>query len=99
MNDETRNTMTSTEAENLSSLPEGLQDDELSRRYYLCGFAALPWLWIVHTLHWYGKQRRDSLAALLRDPNGTSSWLSLQGLLSCVCVCSRAWGRSRAEDC
>jgi hypothetical protein len=68
--------MTSTAPEDISSLPDGIKDDELSRRFYLGGFAGLPWLWIVHTLHWYGKQKAGNGARLLLDPNGTSSQAS-----------------------
>jgi hypothetical protein len=75
--------MTSTppEEEAMSSLPNAMKDDELSRRYYFAGFAGLPWLWIVHTLNWYGKQKAGMGARLLQDPDGTFTlrclWLLL----------------------
>jgi hypothetical protein len=33
-----------------------LENDELSRRFFYGGLLGLPWLWIVHTLNWYGKK-------------------------------------------
>lgn len=33
------------------------KDDEISRRIFYGGMFALPWLWIVHTLGWYSKQK------------------------------------------
>ena len=38
-----------------------LENDELSRRYFYGGLLGLPWLWIVHTLNWYGKQRDSNI--------------------------------------
>lgn len=31
--------------------------DEVSRRVFYGGMFGLPWLWIVHTLGWYSKQK------------------------------------------
>ena len=46
--------MSSSEAS--SSLPA----DVISKRMFYGGCFALPWLWIVHTLHWYGKNRSNN---------------------------------------
>ncbi|OEU15064.1 hypothetical protein FRACYDRAFT_275537 [Fragilariopsis cylindrus CCMP1102] len=46
--------------------PEELRDDQLSRRYYIGGLIGLPWLWIVHAIHYYGKQRNEDAQRILR---------------------------------
>ena len=47
--------------------PEELRDDQLSRRYYIGGLIGLPWLWIVHAIHYYGKQRNEDAQRILRE--------------------------------
>ena len=47
--------------------PEELRDDQLSRRYYIGGLIGLPWLWIVHAIHYYGKQRNVDAVRILRE--------------------------------
>lgn len=46
---------------------EELRDDELSRRFYYGGLIGLPWLWTVHTIHYYGKQRNEEAQRILRE--------------------------------
>mmetsp|Transcript_9485 Transcript_9485/g.23629 ORF Transcript_9485/g.23629 Transcript_9485/m.23629 type:complete len:132 (+) Transcript_9485:131-526(+) len=58
----------SSSSPNESSTPtEGLQDDELSKRFYYGGMFGLPWLWIVHAVHFYGKQRNIEAQRMLRE--------------------------------
>jgi hypothetical protein len=45
-----------------------LRDDEISKRIFYAGCLGLPWLWIVHTLGWYGKQRAEDQSLL--EENG-----------------------------
>jgi hypothetical protein len=46
-----------------------LRDDEISKRIFYAGCLGLPWLWIVHTLGWYDKQRGED-QGLLDEDNG-----------------------------
>lgn len=46
---------------------EELRDDELSKRFYYGGMFGLPWLWIVHAIHFYGKQRNIEAQSMLRE--------------------------------
>jgi hypothetical protein len=48
----------SNDSEGGDNKPE-ITPDELSRRMFFGGMLGLPWLWIAHTLYWYGKQRED----------------------------------------
>jgi len=59
--------MSSTSPDEPSTLPEGLRDDELSKRFYYGGMFGLPWLWIVHVIHFYGKQRNIEAQRMLRE--------------------------------
>jgi hypothetical protein len=45
-----------------------IENYELSKRFYYGGFIGLPWLWIVHVLHWYGKKKD----VVRPDQTGTS---------------------------
>jgi hypothetical protein len=60
-----------------------MRDDVLARRMFIAGCFGLPWLWAVHSLYWYRKQRpnhvtdEDHQDALLAtnsssDTDGTS---------------------------
>ena len=51
---------------------EELRDDELSKRFYYGGMFGLPWLWIVHAIHFYGKQRNIEAQSMLREENNIS---------------------------
>jgi hypothetical protein len=53
-----------------------MREDKLARLLFLVGCAGLPWLWAVHLMYWFGKQRRR---ALNEDEQETSS--SQEGLL------------------
>jgi len=64
-NESTTNTSTSSSATAAAAPP--LRDDELSRRIYYGGLAGLPWLWIVHTVYYYGKQRKIDAQRILRQ--------------------------------
>ncbi|MGK3737412.1 MAG: hypothetical protein ACI8RD_007033 [Bacillariaceae sp.] len=57
----------STSSEDPPPGPEELKDDELSRRFYFGGLIGLPWLWIVHAIHYYGKQRNEDAQRILRE--------------------------------
>mmetsp|Transcript_788 Transcript_788/g.1802 ORF Transcript_788/g.1802 Transcript_788/m.1802 type:complete len:132 (-) Transcript_788:81-476(-) len=59
--------MSSASTEGQSASPEGLRDDELSKRFYYGGLLGLPWLWIVHALHFNGKQRNIEAQRILRE--------------------------------
>ncbi|VEU34683.1 unnamed protein product [Pseudo-nitzschia multistriata] len=59
--------MSSAPTEEPSTPPEGLRDDELSKRFYYGGLLGLPWLWIVHALHFHGKQRQLEAQRILRE--------------------------------
>jgi len=50
-----------------TTAPEELRDDELSKRFYYGGLFGLPWLWIVHAIHFYGKQRNADAQRILRE--------------------------------
>jgi hypothetical protein len=52
-----------------------LRADELSRRMFLGGLLGLPWLWIVHTLYWYGKQRGMDDGRQLHDSSQSNGKL------------------------
>jgi hypothetical protein len=34
-----------------------IEFDELSKRFYYAGLLGLPWLWMVHVMHWHGKKK------------------------------------------
>jgi hypothetical protein len=36
-----------------------MREDLLSKRIFLAGLCGLPWLWIVHVLYYYGRQREE----------------------------------------
>eukprot|EP00531_Pseudo-nitzschia_arenysensis_P019775 CAMPEP_0116143852 /NCGR_PEP_ID=MMETSP0329-20121206/15670_1 /TAXON_ID=697910 /ORGANISM="Pseudo-nitzschia arenysensis, Strain B593" /LENGTH=131 /DNA_ID=CAMNT_0003639197 /DNA_START=51 /DNA_END=446 /DNA_ORIENTATION=+ len=58
----------STPSPNEATTPaDGLSDHELSKRFYYGGMFGLPWLWIVHAIHFYGKQRNIDAQRLLRE--------------------------------
>ena len=59
--------MSSPSPDEPSSPVEGLRDDELSKRFYYGGMFGLPWLWIVHAIHFYGKQRTVEAHIMLRE--------------------------------
>ena len=59
--------MSSPSPDEPSTPPEGLRDDELSKRFYYGGMCGLPWLWIVHAIHFYGKQRNIEAQRMLRE--------------------------------
>jgi hypothetical protein len=66
-----------------TSPPGQIESYELSKRFYYGGFLGLPWLWIVHVMHWYGKKKD----VVRPDQTGTSL------MCLCVCVCEYgAWG-------
>jgi hypothetical protein len=44
-----------------------LRDDELSRGMFYVGCFGLPWLWIVHTIFWYEKQKTVDQSLLEAD--------------------------------
>ena len=52
-----------------SSSGQPLKPDELSKRMFYGGCCGLPWLWIVHTLFWYGKLRGDGDELLVNNNN------------------------------
>mmetsp|Transcript_13875 Transcript_13875/g.16764 ORF Transcript_13875/g.16764 Transcript_13875/m.16764 type:complete len:131 (-) Transcript_13875:1448-1840(-) len=37
-----------------------MRDDVLAQRLFYGGCLGLPWLWLVHVMYWYGKQRQNS---------------------------------------
>jgi hypothetical protein len=51
----------------MSTTSTPLRDDELSRRMFYVGCFGLPWLWIVHTIFWYGKQKTADQSLLEAD--------------------------------
>ena len=59
--------MSSPSPDEPSTPSEGLNDDELSKRFYFGGMLGLPWLWIVHAIHFYGKQRSMDAQRMLRE--------------------------------
>ena len=59
--------MSSSSPDESSTSAEGLRDEELSRRFYYGGLFGLPWLWIVHAIHFYGKQRNIEAQRMLRE--------------------------------
>mmetsp|Transcript_31066 Transcript_31066/g.73213 ORF Transcript_31066/g.73213 Transcript_31066/m.73213 type:complete len:132 (-) Transcript_31066:1582-1977(-) len=59
--------MSSTPTDESSASNEGLRDDELSKRFYYGGLLGLPWLWIVHALHFLGKERNAEAQRILRE--------------------------------
>eukprot|EP00536_Pseudo-nitzschia_multiseries_P006355 jgi/Psemu1/255320/estExt_Genewise1Plus.C_1340002 len=59
--------MSSTSPDEPSASNDGLRDDELSKRFYYGGLLGLPWLWIVHALHFHGKQRNAEAQRMLRE--------------------------------
>ncbi len=40
-------------------LEHKMREDLLSKRIFLAGLCGLPWLWIVHVLYYYGRQREE----------------------------------------
>ena len=73
-NESTTNTSTSSSATAAAAPP--LRDDELSRRIYYGGLVGLPWLWIVHTVHYYGKQRKIDAQRILRQEHEHNNYQS-----------------------
>jgi hypothetical protein len=59
--------MSSSSPDEPSTPSEALRDDELSKRFYYGGMFGLPWLWIVHAIHFYGKQRNIDAQRMLRE--------------------------------
>lgn len=59
--------MSSSTPDEPSTPAEELRDDELSKRFYYGGMFGLPWLWIVHAIHFYGKQRNIEAQSMLRE--------------------------------
>jgi len=59
--------MSSSSPDEPSTPSEALRDDELSKRFYYGGMFGLPWLWIVHAFHFYGKQRNIDAQRMLRE--------------------------------
>lgn len=59
--------MSSSTPDEAPSPAEELRDDELSKRFYYGGMLGLPWLWIVHAIHFYGKQRSIEARSMLRE--------------------------------
>ncbi len=59
--------MSSSSPNEATTPTEGLTDDELSKRFYYGGMFGLPWLWIVHAIHFYGKQRNIDAQRMLRE--------------------------------
>eukprot|EP00980_Cylindrotheca_fusiformis_P008076 scaffold1722_cov120-Cylindrotheca_fusiformis.AAC.6 len=40
-----------------------LREDELSEKYFYAGCFGLPWLWIVHAMHYHAKTKKANAAA------------------------------------
>lgn len=56
-----------------------MRDDILAKRMFLAGCFGLPWLWAVHSLYWYRKQRPNHVGdddhqdALLANDSSSES--------------------------
>jgi len=70
---------------------EELRDDELSRRFYYGGLIGLPWLWTVHTIHYYGKQRNEEAQRILREEQHIADPSSERDVVNEVAEKERMW--------
>ena len=64
--------MSSSNPDEPETLDGEIRDDELSKRFYYCGLFGLPWLWIVHAIHYHGKRRHIEAQRMLREEQQTT---------------------------